>query len=265
MKLFALCLLASAALAQNQNSNEKRMNCEDNRHNGKQAHTCKIVEQEIASIGRLAVDAGNNGGVSVRGWAQKQTLVRAKIEAYGETEADANALASQVHSDNVGGQIKANGPRSHNSNNSWWTVSYEVFVPYATDLNLLANNGGITIVDVRGRLEFKTNNGGVNLARIAGDVNGETKNGGIHVDLAGSRYEGNQFEVRTQNGGIHLGVPSNYSARIQSETVNGAIRSDFPLPSSEEKRPRLVDLTLGGGGTLIHVSTRNGGVSVKKI
>lgn len=269
MKLFTLCLLAgtalsSAALAQTKNPNEKPMSCDEQRHNGKQAHTCKIVEQEFASIGRLAVDAGNNGGVSVRGWSQKQTLVRARIEAYGETEADANALASQVHSDNFGGLIKPSGPKSKNDK-SWWTVSYEVFVPFATDLSLAANNGGITVSDVRGRLDFKTNNGGVNLARIEGDVKGETKNGGLHVDLAGSRYEGNQFDVRTQNGGVQLSVPSNFSARIQSETVNGVIHSDFPLPPSEDKRPKKVDLTLGSGGALIHVSTINGGVNLKKI
>lgn len=264
MKLFAICILAVAACAQTQNPNEKRMSCNENRYGDKQAHTCKIVEQELASIGRLAVDAGNNGGVSVRGWSQKQTLVRAKIETSADTEADANALASQVYSDNVGGKIKASGPRSNNGN-AWWTVSYEVFVPFNTDLNLEANNGGISIVDVRGRLEFKTNNGGVKLARIGGDIKGETSNGGIQVDLAGTKYEGNQFEVRTKNGGVQLSLPNNYSGRIKTETVNGTIRSDFPLSPSDEKRPKSVDLTLGGGGPLIHVSTINGGVSVKRI
>lgn len=262
MKLFVLSILAAAAWAQN--PTENRMSCTDNRYGDKQAHTCKIVEQELASIGRLAVDAGNNGGVSVHGWSQKQTLIRAKIETSAETEADAKALANQVYSDNIGGKIKASGPRSNNGN-AWWTVSYEVFVPFKTDLSLQANNGGISIVDVQGRLEFKTNNGGVKLSRIAGDINGETNNGGIHVDLAGTKYDGNQFEVRTKNGGVQISVPNNYSGRIQSETVNGSIRSDFPLPTGTEKRPRAVDLTLGGGGPLIHVSTTNGGVSVKKI
>jgi hypothetical protein len=61
-------------------------------------------------------------------------------------------------------------------------------------------------------------------------------------------------------------MPSNYSAHIQAETNQGGIRSDFPLPmdGSTGSRPRRLDFHLAAGGPLIHVTTGNGQVSLKR-
>ena len=119
--------------------------------------------------------------------------------------------------------------------------------------------------DVRGRIEFDTKNGAVRLARIAGDVNGATFNGALHVELAGSSWEGRQLEVSTKNGAVSLAVPQNYSAHMRTETVNGGINSDFPVIVTGSLRPRTLDVNLGSGGPLIHVSTTNGAVRLQRI
>jgi DUF4097 and DUF4098 domain-containing protein YvlB len=262
MKSAVLFLIAVAASAQMQDNREKQMTCENNHREGR-SRSCNIVEQTLDSMGRLSVDPGSNGGVTVKGWSLGQTLVRTKIEAWAATDPEASLIAGQVHADTAGGQLRASGPESRN--NSGWAVSYEVFVPHATDLTLNAHNGGIHISDVRGKLEFKTTNGGVHLARIAGDVNGSTQNGGVHIELSGSRWEGGQMDVRTQNGGVHIAMPEQYSAHIQTETVNGGVHSDFPTPSTLERRPRNLDFNVGSGGALIHLSTINGGVHLQRI
>jgi DUF4097 and DUF4098 domain-containing protein YvlB len=262
MKSAVLFLIALAASAQMQDNREKKMTCEGDHQDGR-SRSCNIVEQTLAATGKLSVDPGRNGGVTVKGWSQGQTLVRAKIEAWAASDSEAGLIAGQVHADAAGGQLRASGPET--KNNTGWAVSYEVFVPHNTDLTLNANNGGIHISDVRGRLEFKTTNGGVHLSRIAGDVDGSTQNGGVHVELAGSRWEGGQMNVRTQNGGVHVAMPEQYSAHIQTETVNGGIHSEFPMPSTGERRPRNLDFNVGSGGALIHLSTVNGGVHLQRI
>jgi DUF4097 and DUF4098 domain-containing protein YvlB len=145
-----------------------------------------------------------------------------------------------------------------------WSVSYEIFVPQTTDLTLKTHNGGISISDVRGRIEFQAVNGGVNLRRIAGDVGGTTVNGGLQVELAGNSWEGRQLEARTSNGGVTISMPEFYSAHIQTETVNGGIQSDFPLTLHGNLKPRNLDFNVGSGGPLIHVTTTNGGVRLKR-
>ena len=73
-------------LAQLQDNSEKKMTCENGGNDGEQARHCEIREQTVASIGRLNVDAGHNGGVTVKGWLHSDVLVRARVEARGETE-----------------------------------------------------------------------------------------------------------------------------------------------------------------------------------
>jgi hypothetical protein len=60
-------------------------------------------------------------------------------------------------------------------------------------------------------------------------------------------------------------VPENYSAHVQTETVNGGVNSDFPATVTGSLRPRTLDLNLGSGGPLIHVSTTNGAVRLERI
>ncbi len=249
--------------AQLQDNSEKRMTCENSGNRGDRARHCEIREQTIPATGRLSADAGGNGGATVKGWLRSEVLVRARIETSADTQATADLLASQVSIAAAGGQVQAVGPQS--GENSQWSVSYEIFVPQNTDLTLKAVNGGLSVSDVRGQIRVDTTNGGVQLTRVAGDVSGGTVNGGIRVELAGTMWDGRQLELKTQNGGVSVSLPSLYSAHVQAETVVGHITSDFPATTAASSGRRLAEFNVGSGGALIHVSTRNGGVSLKRL
>jgi hypothetical protein len=258
----AVSLSGLPLLAQFHENSEKQMTCQNGNNDGDRARSCTIREVGLPSIGRLVVDAGRNGGATVKGWMRGDVLVRARIEASADTESAAAALVNQVSIDGSGGQVRAMGPES--ANNSWWSVSYEIFVPHTTDLDLKSYNGGLNIHDVRGQIHFDVHNGGVNLKRVGGDVTGATVNGGIQVELAGSMWDGRQLEVSTKNGGVTVAMPQNYSAHLQAETGNGGIQSDFPVTMDTNTRPRKLDHFLGAGGGLIHITTGNGSVRFKK-
>ena len=59
-------------------------------------------------------------------------------------------------------------------------------------------------------------------------------------------------------------MPSSYSARIQAESERGGFQSDFPVTVQGNMRPRRLDFNVGAGGPLIHISTGNGGVRLKR-
>jgi DUF4097 and DUF4098 domain-containing protein YvlB len=127
-------------------------------------------------------------------------------------------------------------------------------------------NGGVSIADVVGSLEFKTVNGGVNLKRVGGSVHGQTTNGGLNIELVGDRLEGHGLDVTTTNGGVNLTVPQNFSAQVEAETRNGGIHSDLPMVMPASNRPeRHISTALGSGGALIKITTTNGGVSIKRL
>jgi DUF4097 and DUF4098 domain-containing protein YvlB len=143
-------------------------------------------------------------------------------------------------------------------------VSYEVFVPRRSDLSLDTHNGGITISDVKGRIEFTALNGGVVLKRVGGNVHGGTTNGGLVVELAGDRWDGETLDVKTTNGGIVMSVPENYSAHLETGTVNGSLSIDFPV-TVQGRITRELAVNLGSGGATLKAMTTNGGVRIRRI
>lgn len=266
MKLvFTLLILAGGACAQLRDNRTPQMSCDSGSYNGDRQRFCEVREQTIPGVGRLTVDPGKNGGVTVKGWLRNDVSIRSRVETWARSVDDARALAGLVRVDASAGQIKASGPDPQRD--SWWSVSYEIFVPQSTDLSMMSLNGGINLSDVRGRIEFNANNGGVRLTRLAGDVTGQTLNGGIQVELTGMTWEGGKLDARTTNGSVTIAMPENYSAHIQTETVNGAIDSDFPISVTVQGRirPRSLDFSVGSGGPLVHVSTTNGTVKLRKI
>ena len=264
--LLALALTALAAGAtQAQKNNKASMQCGDNNGGDRLIGHCEIKEQTLPGGGAITVDGKQNGGISIKGWDRNEVLVRAKVETRAPTQSEADALAQQVRIDTAGMNILAEGPQSRDDYQ--WYVSFEVFVPRRSDLSLTAHNGGISISDVGGKINFETMNGGVSLRRVSGAVTGSTTNGGVHVELAGARWEGEMLSVTTTNGGVNLLLPENYSAHIETSTVNGNVASEFPLNVQMTERGRLpkqISVDVGSGGPTIRATTTNGGVHLSK-
>jgi len=240
------------------------LSCRDNNwYNDKLVGNCEIREQTLApSGGVIAIDGRQNGGVSVKGWDQNQILVRARVQTGAPTAEEAAELARQIRIETGGAKIHASGPESRR--NYHWDVSYIVFVPRRADLSLETQNGGISILDVSGRIDFTALNGGVALKRVGGAVRGSTTNGGLLIQLSGDRWDGDSLDVSTTNGGIIMSVPENYSAYLQTGTVNGSVNVDFPV-TVQGRITKQIALNLGSGGPTVKAMTTNGGVQLKRL
>ncbi|HZF37370.1 MAG TPA: hypothetical protein VE715_00975 [Blastocatellia bacterium] len=266
LSLAILCLACGSAFAQrggrgDGGKEERELSCNDN-WGGDRASHCVIKEQMVAATGgMIIVDGKMNGGVTVRGWDRNEIFVRAKIQTWADTDAEAQALSSQIRIDTGGANIHAEGPETRDQRG--WAVSFEVSIPRNSNLSLKAHNGGIGVSEVRGQIEFSTMNGGVSLRRLAGKVKGQTMNGGLSIDLAGNGWDGEGMDVSTTNGGVTLSIPENYSARLETGTVNGGLKTDFPIILQGEVK-RELSLDLGAGGQTIRAMTTNGGVSIKR-
>lgn len=252
--LAALLLALSAGLTAQEVTRERDPSCDD--WSGDRARYCEIRELTIPSRDRLEVDGGRNGGISVEAWDRNEIRIRARVQAWADTEAEARDRADGVRI-LTDGAIRAEGESSR------WAVSYEISVPRRTSLRLEAHNGGVGVAGVYGTMDLHTTNGGLHLDRVGGDVRGETTNGGLHIVLSGSTWEGSGLNVRTTNGGVHLAVPEGYSARLETGTVNGGIQFGFPI-TVEGRISREITLDLGNGGPLLRAKTTNGGVVVKR-
>lgn len=263
-------LSASTAYSQDRSKlkEKQREFCSDNNWNdGERVSARDLRETTISSTGRIDVDGGRNGGVSVKGEDRSDVLVRACVQAWGTSQEAAKAAVAGIRV-NTAGTIKAESSGEDNN----WSVSYDIRVPRNMDVSLTAHNGGISISSVSGKMEFGTTNGGVFLSDVSGDVRGRTTNGGVFVRLNGSTWSGNGLDVTTTNGGVKLELPETYAARVETETVNGGFKSSIPAlnvttedvkgDSWQHSRRRSISTNLNGGGPTIRVATTNGGVSI---
>ena len=226
-----------------------------------------LREMTVAAGSGVSVDAGKNGGVAIRGEDRADVLIRACVQAWGSTAADARSAASAI-------RISTNGTIKAESNDeSNWAVSYQILVPRSTNVEVTAKNGGISIADVDGTTDLRTVNGGLNLENVAGSVKGLTTNGGVRVTLSGSTWKGSGLDVQTTNGGVNLVLPANYAANIETGTVNGGMKSDLPalaVTTEDERgdsrnRSKRVVTAINGGGAPIRVVTTNGGIKISTL
>ena len=128
MKLvFGLLILAAAACAQLRDNRTPQMSCESRNYDGDRQRFCEVREQTVPGVGRLTVNPGKNGGVTVKGWLRNDVSIRSRIETWAGSAGEASALAGQVRVDASAGQITASGPSSQRD--SWWSVSFESSSP----------------------------------------------------------------------------------------------------------------------------------------
>lgn len=226
----------------------------------------ELRETTIAAAGTIAVDGKRNGGISVKGENRSDVLVRACIQSYDMPQAEAAALARNLRIE-TNSTIRAEGI----SDDAKISVSYQILVPRNSNLDLKAYNGGISISAVEGNIEFSTNNGGISVREVAGSVKGRTQNGGVRAVLSGTSWRGGGLDLETTNGGIKVEVPANYSARFETGTVNGGVKSRIDglnFPEKERSggmRSKRVAADLNGGGPLVRVVTTNGGVNIDTV
>ncbi len=255
------CLLSSRAEAKTwPRSGTEGMDCSSSHfHDNNLVSYAEMREQRLPAVSTNYINPGQNGSIKVHGWNNPDVLVKACIQAAAPTESEARGVASQVQIARAAGSIEPTGPST--SDQLYWGLSYEVWVPNGSNIKMDANNGSISVDNVRGQIRFHTSNGSVRLADVGGDVDGATTNGSVAVELAGSGWNGSGLHVETTNGSVKLDLPENFSAQIQASTVNGRVHSDFPVTVSGDIG-KSMSFQLGSGGPTIEARTVNGSVHI---
>jgi hypothetical protein len=224
---------------------------------------CEVREITLPADGKvIRVDAGANGGIEVEGWNRDEIRLRVKVQAWSKDDDEARESVETIEIVTGGAVIHAEGPKQ--KHRQGWSVSFRLMVPEKSDLELEASNGGLAVTGVEGDIELDTTNGGLALSNVAGDVRGNTTNGGVHVELSGNTWRGGGLDLRSTNGGVDLEIPARYSAELETGTVNGGIKVDFPI-TVQGRIGKSLTTTLGGGGPRVRVKTVNGGVRISRI
>jgi hypothetical protein len=227
--------------------------CSDEKGHWGRAHVCQMRRTTFTlPSAHLSVET-TNGGITVSGEDRPDVSLEARVTAWAPSQADAASLLNQVVIDTGNGDVRDHGPHSSFFGNSGYSVDYRLHVPRHLAADFHSSNGGIDLTSLDGEIRFSTTNGGVDLTQLSGDVQGHTVNGGLDIALVGDRWQG--------TGRIDMRIPDQYSAHLETSTVNGGISVDFPVTVQGEIKNHL-STDLGNGGPTVHIQTVNGGVSI---
>lgn len=223
--------------------------------------------------GAIFALTNTNGRITVRAWDQPRIRVHA-VKHVESRDGDAarqamKALTLALSQPNGGLKIDTKYPKTVNGIFEWiagtsvnLSVTYEVTVPRAMDLQIENTNGGIEASDVRGSHKIETTNGRIELTRCAGDLDAETTNGSIEAELT-TVTAGRRMRMETTNGNIHARLPRTLAARIDAENTNGSIESDLPVTTSGTHGKHTLVGTMNGGGPELHLRTTNGSIHIE--
>jgi DUF4097 and DUF4098 domain-containing protein YvlB len=259
--LAVLLFTPSLALAQ-ENDAEWLQNCESERSN-RRPTACDVRVQRISARDLLRVRPGQNGAVQIVAEDRNDMEVHARIQASADSRSEAAEVMRRVTVD-YGATISTKGPDM--DRDASWAASYVIFVPRNTNLDLVTQNGPISVKNVVGKMELSAQNGPIQLSGVGGDVKASAQNGPLQVRLTGTRWNGAGLDAETQNGPVQLIIPESYNARLETGTVNGPIETDFPVNITLEGRRswKRFSTTLGSGGPLVRVVTTNGPLSLRR-
>lgn len=263
-----IALLAAAAVALSAAfafANPNEWNDDDWCRNGwnddDRTKACEVRTLTLPKVPAiLHVEPGPNGGVEVAAGKGGQVFVRARIEAWGKSKSDAEAMLKQIRVVQNGDGLSAEGPDQGGKSkyHTGWSVSFRIEAPAATPLELSALNGPVSVYEMTGRMLLETQNGPLAITHCSGDISAHTQNGPLAVTLSGTRWVGRGLSARAANGPVALEVPRTYDAELEYGTIHGPWSG--PRPAVAEAG--YVRVKLGKGGPPISVTTVNGPFSM---
>jgi DUF4097 and DUF4098 domain-containing protein YvlB len=239
--------------------------CNDEDHGGMIAHwlngeqVCEVRTATFPLIdGHLNVNS-MNGGIEVIGQDRNDISLEARVSAHAPSQSEAASLLHEI-SIETGRTVEAHGPKTSGNRN--WSVGYKLLVPRQLAAKFHTMNGGLELAGITGKIEGETTNGGVKIENLGGDVNVSTTNGGIKAILDGPTWQGSGLTASTTNGGVHVQLPSNYSAHLVANTTNGGTALNVPNADQNGVHRHNIDTKLGSGGPTLNFETTNGGVAI---
>ncbi len=209
-----------------------------------------------------------NGSVIVEAWDRNEVRVEAvktadSAETLALIDVKINSLPERI-------RIEADYQNMRNRQGGDWSrrrseVSFKLSVPRGAILNEIeVVNGSITVSNFVNITKVSTVNGKVIARDLRGNANLSTVNGEVDCEFQ-SVDPTSRISLSTVNGRVNLVLPSNVSATIKADTLNGSIVNDFGLQVRKgEYVGRDLHGRIGNGESQIKLDSVNGRLSITR-
>jgi hypothetical protein len=142
-------------------------------------------------------------------------------------------------------------------------VQFTVRLPRGVRIGVTTVSGSVRVSGATAPIIAGTVDGAVDAETAKGPVTAYTVNGSVHASMRGFADTG-AVKLTTVNGAVTVALPARLDARVDANTVNGSIDSDFPLTTSGKFVAHHAEGTFGAGTRRIALNVVNGSIRLKK-
>ena len=219
----------------------------------------RVIRQSYSLNPNGVIELSNvNGDITIRGWDKNEVDLKATKRGPAE---NLDLIEIQIDSTPERLSIETKYPRK--KRDTGVSVTYELMVPKTADLDSINNvNGEVEVIGVEGKIFVDTVNGSAEVSGTRAPVHAQTVNGNITVKWNDFPDSGT-VKMETVNGSLEVELPANANADVRASSLNGSVRTDFPV-TVHGWVSRKLEGRIGSGGPTIDLNTVNGAIEILK-
>lgn len=247
--------------------------------------TTRYETRRFAYGGTLTIIGPPSGSIVIEGWQRSEVEISANIEWQAGTEQDlaqlvmvnnfvldedANhlrILSTGTHDKAFMRKVAKKFPK--NLLGLPWKIDYRIKVPLATDLEINAGNGPITLAGVEGAVRISALESDTKLTLTGGNVSVTVLRGSVSLDIPARGWRGSGADIKLAAGTMTIDLPAGFNADINADLLRlGAIENTYPELLPRElagHTPRTLRARAGSGGATLTFTVGDGTIRIKKM
>jgi len=245
------------------------------------------VRHEVRRLGyggTLTLVGAPAGSIRIEGWPRNEIDITAEIQLHADTEADLDKLAvlNNFVLDDDSNHINVMTVGTHDKAfmrtaakkfpkellGLPWKIDYRIRVPVATDLDVNAGRGAVSLAGIEGDVRLTAAESETTLNLGAGSLAVHVATGKVNLNVPTRSWRRGGVDIRVAVGEITLELPSGFSADLDGEILrSGEINYSYPGLETREKpglTPQTMRARAGAGGAFIHLTVGAGKISIRQ-
>lgn len=126
--------------------------------------------------------------------------------------------------------------------------------------SLSTSGGSIRVKSAGQALKAGTSGGSIDIAAAVGPVQASTSGGSISVGFTASPSA--DCRLSTSGGSVRVRLPAGANVNLDARASGGSVKADLPVTIQGTVRKSELVGKVGNGGSLIHLRTSGGGISI---
>jgi hypothetical protein len=286
MKLFligALLLVILLVPVPDFNAKHQKKTAEVNKPAQLVRTTIRHERRRLPYGGTLTLVGAPAGSITIEAWPNSEVDITAEVQLRADTEQDLDrlALVNNVVVDDEPNHVRIFTTGTHDKSfmkqvkkfpktllGLPWKVDYRIRVPVATDLDVNAGRGPITIKGIEGTIQLSAAESETNLNLSGGTVNATIAIGKVTLIIPVKSWRRGGVNIRVAVGEVNVELPPGFAADLDGEILrSGQIVNTYDGLEVREKpgiTSRLMKARAGAGGTWLRFTVGDGNINIKK-